>query len=45
MKKALVHDWYYVNGGAEKVIACYEYYTWADFDHFALVDFLDQKGS
>lgn len=41
MKKALVHDWYYVNGGAEKVIHSINN-VWKDFDHFALVDFLDK---
>lgn len=42
MKKALVHDWYYVNGGAEKVI---ESFTdiWNDFDHYSLVDFLNDN--
>lgn len=39
MKKALVHDWYYVNGGAEKVIHSINS-IWDDFDHFALIDFL-----
>lgn len=40
MRKALVHDWYYVNGGAEKVIhSLNNIYT--DFEHYALVDFLD----
>ena len=42
MKKALVHDWYYVNGGAEKVI-CSINNIWADFDHYALIDFLNDK--
>lgn len=41
MKKALVHDWYYVNGGAEKVIHSINN-IWNDFEHFALVDFLDE---
>lgn len=40
MKKALVHDWYYTNGGAEKVIHSFNN-IWKDFDHFALVDFLN----
>ena len=37
MKKALVHDWYTVYGGAEK---CVESFTniWDDFDHFSLID-------
>jgi len=39
MKKALIHDWYYINGGAEKVIHSINN-VWDDFDHFALVDFL-----
>jgi len=42
MKKALVHDWYYVNGGAEKVIQSFNN-IYADFDHFALIDFLNDK--
>lgn len=42
MKKALVHDWYYVNGGAEKVIHSFNT-IWQDFDHYALVDFLSEK--
>lgn len=39
MKKALVADWYYVNGGAEKVIHSLNN-IWNDFDHYALIDFL-----
>ncbi|MBQ4801407.1 glycosyltransferase family 4 protein [Aquimarina sp. MMG015] len=42
MKKALVHDWYYVNGGAEKVIHSINN-IWDDFDHFALIDFLTKE--
>jgi len=42
MTKALVHDWYYVNGGAEKVLHSMNT-IWDDFDHFALVDFLNKK--
>jgi glycosyltransferase involved in cell wall biosynthesis len=42
MKKALVHDWYYVNGGAEKVIRSIAN-TWDDFDYYALVDFLNEN--
>ncbi|MCC6551139.1 MAG: glycosyltransferase [Ignavibacteriaceae bacterium] len=40
MKKALVHEWYEVAAGSEK---CVESFTniWGDFDHFALVDFLN----
>lgn len=42
MKKALVADWYYVNGGAEKVIHSLNT-IWDDFDHFSLIDFLDEE--
>jgi glycosyltransferase involved in cell wall biosynthesis len=42
MKKALIQDWYYVNGGAEKVIHSLNN-IWKDFDHFALVDFLNDQ--
>ncbi|SNR24595.1 Glycosyltransferase involved in cell wall bisynthesis [Maribacter sedimenticola] len=37
MKKALIHDWYTVYGGAER---CVESITniWQDFDHYSLVD-------
>jgi len=40
MKKALVHDWYYVSGGAEKVVHSLNT-IWNDLDHFGLVDFLN----
>ncbi|WP_225035906.1 glycosyltransferase [Winogradskyella sp. SM1960] len=40
MKKALIHDWYYVNGGAEKVLHSFNT-VWNDFEHYALVDFLN----
>ena len=40
MRKALVQDWYYVNGGAEKVIHSITN-IWDDFDHFSLIDFLN----
>jgi glycosyltransferase involved in cell wall biosynthesis len=42
MKKALVHDWYTVYGGAER---CVESFTniWDDFDHFSLIDNLTDK--
>lgn len=42
MKKALVHDWYSVYGGAEK---CIESLTniWDDFEHFSLIDNLTSK--
>lgn len=42
MKKALISDWYYVNGGAEKVIHSINK-IWDDFDHFALIDFLNDE--
>jgi len=42
MKKALVHDWYYVNGGAEKVIHSINN-IWNDLEHYALIDFLSEK--
>ncbi|TXD83948.1 glycosyltransferase family 4 protein [Subsaximicrobium wynnwilliamsii] len=42
MKKALVHDWYYISGGAEKVIHSFNS-VYDDFEHYALVDFLDEK--
>lgn len=42
MKKALINDWYYVNGGAEKVIRSFNN-IWDDFDHYALIDFYDDK--
>jgi hypothetical protein len=42
MKKALVHDWYYVNGGAEKVIHSINS-IWDDFEHYALTDFLNEN--
>lgn len=42
MKKALVHDWYYTNAGGEKVVHSINN-LWYDFDHFALIDFLNEK--
>lgn len=42
MKKALIHDWYYVNGGAEKVLKSLNS-IWSDFDHYAIIDFLNEK--
>lgn len=42
MKKALINDWYYVNGGAEKVIHSLNH-IWEDFDHYALIDFLNES--
>jgi glycosyltransferase involved in cell wall biosynthesis len=41
-KKALVADWYYTNGGAEKVVHSMNN-IWNDFDHYALIDFLPEK--
>jgi glycosyltransferase involved in cell wall biosynthesis len=41
LKKALINDWYYVNGGAEKVIHSFNN-IWDDFDHYALIDFLNE---
>jgi glycosyltransferase involved in cell wall biosynthesis len=41
LKKALINDWYYVNGGAEKVIHSLNH-IWDDFDHYALIDFLNE---
>ncbi|WP_430428575.1 glycosyltransferase [Maribacter litoralis] len=42
MKKALIHDWYTVYGGAER---CVESFTniWGDFDHFSLIDDLSME--
>lgn len=42
MKKALVHDWLYVYGGAEK---CVESFTniWDDFEVYSLIDYLSDK--
>ena len=42
MKKALIHDWYTVYGGAER---CVESFTniWNDLDHFSLIDDLSDK--
>lgn len=42
MKKALVHDWYYTNGGAEKVIHSITN-IWDDFNYYALIDFLSER--
>ncbi|WP_419213235.1 glycosyltransferase family 4 protein [Maribacter sp. X9] len=41
MKKALVHDWYTVYGGAER---CVESFTniWNDMDHYSLIDNLSE---
>jgi glycosyltransferase involved in cell wall biosynthesis len=42
MRKALIHDWYTVYGGAER---CVESFTniWNDFDHFSLIDDLSNN--
>lgn len=42
MKKALVHDWYSVYGGAER---CIESFTniWDDFDHYSLIENLSNN--
>lgn len=42
MKKALIHDWYTVYGGAER---CIESFTniWDDFDHYTLIDTLNEE--
>ncbi|WP_439291301.1 glycosyltransferase family 4 protein [Lonepinella koalarum] len=42
MKKALVHDWFNVCGGAEKCIASFNH-IWNDLDHFSLIDFLTDE--
>lgn len=42
MKKALIHDWFSVYGGAEK---CIESFTtvWDDLEVYSLIDFLSDK--
>ncbi|PCE66548.1 glycosyltransferase family 4 protein [Sediminicola luteus] len=40
MKTVLVHDWYYTNGGAEKVIRSIDN-IWNDIEHFSLIDNLN----
>lgn len=42
MKIALIHDWYYVNGGAEKVVRAINE-IWPNIAHYALIDFLSDK--
>ncbi len=42
MKSALIHDWFYTYGGAEKVVKSIDT-LWPEIDHFALVDFLNDK--
>tara|TARA_R110002050_G_scaffold122577_1_gene241177 strand:+ start:9457 stop:10617 length:1161 start_codon:yes stop_codon:yes gene_type:complete len=39
MKKALVHDWFYTNGGAEKVVHSIGN-IWNDLEYYSLIDFL-----
>lgn len=39
MKKALIHDWFSVSGGAEKCIASFNQ-IWDDFEIYSLIDFL-----
>lgn len=42
IKIALVHDWYYVNGGAEKVIKAINE-VFPDCEHFALFDIMPKE--
>ena len=42
MKKALVHDWFYTNGGAEKVVHSIGN-IWSDLEYYSLIDFLNKK--
>lgn len=42
MKKALVHEWYYVCAGSEKCVKSF-LNIWDDFDLFALIDFLSPE--
>ena len=42
MKKALVHDWFYTNGGAEKVVHSIGN-IWQEIDYYSLIDFLETK--
>lgn len=42
MKKAIVHDWFTVNAGAEKCIASF-INNWKDADVFSLIDFLNNQ--
>lgn len=42
MKKALVHDWFYTNGGAEKVVHSIGN-IWDDLEFHSLIDFLNKK--
>lgn len=42
MKKAFIHDNFYISGGAEKVIESFTN-IWPDFDFFSLIDFLNEN--
>ncbi len=42
MKKALVHDWFYNIGGAEKVVHSINN-IWDDLEPYALIDFLNNE--
>lgn len=42
MKKALIHDWFSVNAGAEKCIASFTN-IWDDFEVYSLIDFLNNQ--
>jgi glycosyltransferase involved in cell wall biosynthesis len=42
MRKALVHDWFYTNGGAEKVVHSIGN-IWNDLEYYSLLDFLKKK--
>lgn len=42
MKSAIVHDWFYTNGGAEKVIQSFININ-PNFDLFGLIDFLSKE--
>lgn len=41
MKKALIHDWLRVYGGAERCVSSFTN-IWDDFDIFSLIDFLSE---
>lgn len=42
MRCALVHDWYYTNGGAEKVVRSINH-IYPEIENYALIDFLGDK--
>lgn len=42
MKKALIHDWYTVYGGAERCVESFNN-IWDDFDHYSLIDNLSEE--